>query len=126
MDQNKLSYDNISFLTDINNRYRVDKTNRYYYHLVSGFNIFNVQTFLSSIRNDDIMLIFPFISITKNPDDPYLRLSNQFLVNKDSNAKLISEFIQYQFNNSDFNIDQGSSSYSYFKYKKVYISRIEL
>jgi hypothetical protein len=41
-------------------------------------------------------MVFPFLTVTGNPDHPYLRLSDHFLVTNKSNAELIMKFINQQ------------------------------
>lgn len=77
--------------------------------------------FIKHIPPNQDVLIFPFITASKKkkPEDSYLRLSNQFLVNRDSNAKLISDFLDNQWIYSDFSSDKILCLY--FKYKSITI-----
>lgn len=52
--------------------------------------------------------------------DPYLRLSDQFLVDNQSNRKLICEYLNSQWQNCGFN--ENINSWLYIKYKRVYIN----
>jgi hypothetical protein len=99
---NNLTTTQISFLTTINSNYKLDKSDKYYYFNLYNWKIEIITKFISQIKDNDTYLIFPFISTTKRPYDAYLRLCDQFLVNNQSNPKLISEFLESQWNNSGF------------------------
>jgi hypothetical protein len=55
-----------------------------------------IDLFIESIPENQILLIFPFITTSRKPEDSYLRLSNQFLINRNSNPKLIKDFLEEQ------------------------------
>jgi hypothetical protein len=116
-----LTQKNITFLNSVDRHYRVIKTQKYQY-INLGWNNDMIDLFIDSIPENRILLIFPFITASKKPEDSYLRLSNQFLINRNSNAKLIKDFLENQWNNSDFNSD--SNLFLYFKYKIVSIEQI--
>jgi hypothetical protein len=99
-----LTIKNITFLSDINKSYYVDKTEKYYYFRLNNLDVDNINNFIINIKDNQSYLIFPFITTTQNPDDPYLRLSNQFLINNQSNANLISKFLENQWAKSDFDL----------------------
>jgi hypothetical protein len=48
---------------------------------------------LSKIQDNNIFLIFPFVTASTNLKDPYLRLSEPFLVTNQSNSYLITNFL---------------------------------
>ena len=94
----------IDFLNNLDKKYKIDQSEKYFYINLYGWNTIIINTFLSRIRSNDVYLIFPFITTTKRFDDPYLRLSSQFLVTNESNPKLISDFLEKQWNNCGFEI----------------------
>jgi hypothetical protein len=56
-------------------------------------------------------LILPIVTTTRRPGDAYLRLSDQFLVNKHSNIELICDFLENQWTYSGFDIEDNKSPY---------------
>jgi len=121
---NNLTTTHISFLSTIDKNLEIDKSEKYYYFKLYSWQIENISRFLSQIKNNDVYLIFPFITTTMRPDDAYLRLSNQFLVNNKSSPKLICDYLESQWNYSGFETSENSEAWLYFKYKKVYIKDI--
>jgi hypothetical protein len=102
-------------------KYSIEKTEKYYYLNLYTWNVNIIAKFLANIPRDTNFLIFPFLSVSKSKALAYLRLSDQFLVNNKSNPKLISEFLEYQFEESGFGIMENKEAYFYIKFKKVYI-----
>lgn len=121
-----LTQQTITFLSDIDKKFSIDKSEKYYYLNMYNYDVNHITRFINNIGENDIYLIFPFISTTKDLNDPYLRLSNQFLVNDQSNPILISKYLEYRWVNSDFNNCEGSQAFLYFKFKKVYEKSIRL
>nr|AWB36249.1 hypothetical protein [Lactarius sp. (in: basidiomycete fungi)] len=121
----QLSSKNITFLVDIDRRINIDKSEKYYYYKIWGLNLDQIQNFICNIRNEDIFLIHPFISINCRIDDPYLTLSRQFLVSKYSNPDLIQDFLfnKLELASQGFEFDHEELDYFLiFKYKKVYLN----
>jgi hypothetical protein len=118
---NNITNTYITFLSEIDKNLEIDKSEKYKFLNLYSWRIEIITIFINNIRDNDIFLIFPFITTTKRTDDPYLRLSNQFLVTNKSNPKLISDFLEKQWNKSDFMLSNESQCWLYIKYKKVYI-----
>src|ERR1700746_4106452 len=88
-----ISTDNISFLCDIDNSIKINKYGQYKY-----FNIFrndsdSIINFISNLDDNKIYMIIPLISINKRIDDPYIILSRQILITKNSSTTTIFNFI---------------------------------
>lgn len=115
----------ISFLSTIDKNLQIDKSKKYYYFNLYSWRLEIITRFISEIKDNDIYLIFPFITTTKRPNDAYLRLSDQFLVTNESNPKLISDYLESQWNYSGFEFSEDTQAWLYFKYKKVFISEIK-
>lgn len=68
-------------------------------------------------------MINPFISVNCKLNDPYLNLSRQFLVTKNSNYNLIHDFLFNRIETflDDFGIEEINENnyFLIFKYKKV-------
>ncbi len=120
---NNLSQNSITFLSDIDNSYRVIKSAKYHYINLGwgGWDRDLVEFFIKQIPDNCSVLIFPFISTSKSPDLPYLRLSRQFLINNNSNVLLIKIFLDSQWFDSEFYLPDEKRIYLYFKFKKVNI-----
>jgi hypothetical protein len=121
---NNITQKYISFFSTIDMNLKIDKSEKYSYFILYNWNTENIVHFLQTIRGDDIFLMFPFITNTKRPSDAYLRLSEQFLISNRSNPKLICDFLDSQWSNSGFELNQDSQAFLYIKYKKVYFEEI--
>jgi len=120
----QLTTNEISFLVNIDRRINIDKNDKYYYYQISGINLASITNFILNIRNHDIVLVHPFISIKCRHNDPYLTLSRQFLLSNNSNSNLISEYLSYQLEEAgnDFKFDHDELDYKLIiKYKRVYL-----
>jgi hypothetical protein len=73
-----------------------------------------------------LFLILPFLTTSEDLKDPYLRLSNQFLVDNQSNPAMISRYLEDQWTNCDFYNESDNQIFLIFKYKKVYIKSTKL
>jgi len=117
-----LTQKNISFLSLIDRSIDIDKSEKFCYLNLYNWKISIITQFLSKIKTDDVYLISPFISTTRKPKDPYLRLSEHFLITKESNPTLISTYFENQWCNSGFEVVEGETAWLYLKYKKVYLT----
>jgi hypothetical protein len=111
----------IDFLHNIDKSISINSTEKFYYIKIYEWNIENIEQFLNCIKHDETLILFPFVSITCLLKDPYLRLSEYFLVTNKSNPELISKFLDEQWYNSDFSIEGDKRGILYFKIKKVTI-----
>lgn len=121
---NNLTQTHISFPSTIDKKFQITIEKECYYLNLYSFKIENITYFISKIKNDQIYLIFPFITTTKHMGDPYLRLSNNFLVTNKSNTNLISEFLKHQWDNCDFEIKSNKDALLHIKYRRVSITPI--
>jgi hypothetical protein len=120
-----LTQTHISFLSTINRNFEVDKSEKYQYWNLYKIELKNWAYFISKIKEDEIILVFPFITTTERPTDPYLRLSDQFLVTNKSNPELITEYLNSQWINCDFDIVENRDYWLYIKYKIVSLHLIK-
>ena len=119
-----LSTTDISFLVDIDKTIDIDKRGKAYYFRIFGLNMDQITNFIDNIRNNDVFLINPFITISRTLNDPTLNLSRQFLVTNNSNPKIITNYLYDQLENAadQFEFEHEEKDYYLiFKYKKVYI-----
>ena len=91
---NNFTTTKIDFINNIDQT--IIKHGKFYYYKFEEFRLFQIIHFLSLIKDDQIYSIFPFISTTNDPNDPYLRLSNHFIVTNKSDPKLIYDFLNLQ------------------------------
>jgi hypothetical protein len=76
--------------------------------------------FVNNLKDDEIYLVNPLISINCRYNEPYLTLSRQFLVSNDSNSALIKTYLTNKINQAeeDFEFDLDNF-FLIFKYKSV-------
>ena len=120
-----LSTKDISFLIDIDRNIEINKRNKAFYFKIFGLNLDQIQNFIYNIRDNDVLLIYPFISVSCKLSDPYLSLSRQFLITNKSNPTVIASYLYDQLEKcgNDFGFDLDDLDfYLIFKYKKVYLN----
>jgi hypothetical protein len=117
-----LTTQQITFLSDIPSNIKVDKTSGWRYHQLIGLEIYAIESWLRLIGDDKIYLLIPFLSGSQSLSKPRLRISNPFLVTNKSNPVLILNFIQEQWNSSGFNLNNATTIYLNFEFKRVYLS----
>jgi len=115
-----LSTSDISFLIDFNKTIDIDKSNKYKYFKLFYIDLDGITNFIDNLKNNEICLIQPLISVNCRYNDPYLTLSRQFLVSNNSNPKLIKDYLmgQLEIAKIDFGFDE-SNLFLIFKYKLV-------
>jgi len=119
---NNFTTTKIDFLYTIDKSFSIDQSEKYHYLKLYTWEISHIITFLKHIKDNEVYTVFPFITPTGLQKDPYLRLSDHFLVTNKSNPELINKFLNEQWINTDFNIDENKDIYLYFKIKKVIVS----
>jgi len=121
---NNLTRYEISFLSTIDKKFSLNKSSRYKYLHLDSWNYFSIAQLLSKIPDGKLLLIFPFVTATRNLKDPYLRLSEPFLVTNQSNCYLIRDFLDEQWNNSNFEVYEDNRHWFNIKYKPVTIKKL--
>ena len=112
----------IDFLNNIDKSIFIDKSAKFHYIKIYKWEVDLIKHFLNSIKQDSVYTVFPFISCTGLLKDPYLRLSDHFLVTRKSNPELILYFLNSQWINTNFAIEENDIGILYFKIKRVFIS----
>jgi hypothetical protein len=90
-----------------------------------GLEINRISNFICNIKDGEVLLIIPFITISNTIKDPYICLSSQFLLCNNSDPILIYRFLLEQLNTAfeDYKMDSENLGYHlYFKHKNVKIS----
>lgn len=93
-----------------------------------GLEINKISNFIYNIKDDDVLLIIPFITVSNSIKDPYISLSSQFLICNNSDPILIYKFLVEQLNTAydDYKMDYKNVNFNlYFKHKTVKISHRE-
>lgn len=85
--KNYLSKARISFLIDFDKTIDIDKRGKSYYFKSNKIEAWDILNFLLLLSENEVYLINPFISIFCRINEPYLTLSRQFLVTKNSNVE---------------------------------------
>jgi hypothetical protein len=118
----------IDFISNIPREILIDKKGRSLYFRMFGLEINKISNFIYNIRDDDVLLIIPFITVSNNIKDPYISLSSQFLICNNSDPILIYRFLVEQLNTAydDYKMDYKNVKFNlYFKHKIVEISHRE-
>jgi len=114
----------ITFLKDIKNHIKTDKSGKFKYFYISYFQIKRIEDFILNLDDNSLYTVIPILSIFGKDEDPHLILSKQILITKFSNPLIIKEFLNDQLNKAfiefDFNID-NKYHYLIFKFKKISI-----
>ena len=118
-----ISTTDITFIKDISKQFKIDKTGEFKYFTFYNFESLMIKEFISSLDNNTLYTIIPFISITCKTDDPFLILSNQIIISKHSNYLTIINFLNAKYEDA---IDQfmlnekiDNKLSLIFKYKKL-------
>jgi len=114
-----ISTRDISFVFEVNKKINIDKFDKPYYFEMFRIELDYITNFLNNLRENEVYLINPKISIN-NTSNPYLSLSNQFLVTNKSNPALIADFLNFRLEiaRDDFKFDDDYY-WLIFKYKRV-------
>lgn len=121
--QKVITQNNITFLVDVDKTVNVNKSGKSHFHKMFKLERDNIRDFIFELYSNDIFLVNAFISVNCNINDPYINLSRQFLIHKECNYNIVSEYLYNQLENykNSFNIDEINDDYYFliFKYKIV-------
>ena len=123
MTNNNFTTTKIDFINKLDKSIKINYVSKFHYIKIYKWEILLIKHLVESIRNDDVFTVFPFISCTGNFDDPYLRLSDHFLITNNSDPKLIANFLNEQWFTSEFMLVEGRNANLYFKIKKVILQK---
>jgi hypothetical protein len=120
-----ISVKEITFLKDLDNRITVNKNGKFYYHKFLEINSSNIWRFLLfKLDENKVYTLIPFISANNKTDEPYIILSQQFLISTKSDPILISKYINNKISDTVnlYNIHSLNDFNIIFKFKQVEIS----
>jgi hypothetical protein len=88
-----ISTKDISYLYNLDKRIEVNKLGKFNYYKLDEINIFNILRFKHQLENDRIYAVIPILSKNNTPDEPFIVLSQTFLVTNKSSSSLILKHI---------------------------------
>lgn len=114
-----ISTRDISFVFEVNKKINIDKFDKPYYFEMFKIELDYITNFINNLKENEVYLINPKISIN-NTSNPYLSISNQFLVTNKSNPALIADFLNFRLEIARYDFKFDSDYYwLIFKYKRV-------
>lgn len=118
-----ITIENISFLYKLDKRIDLNKSGKFNYHTFSELHISEIFKFLTQLEDDKIYAIIPLLSKNATPNEPYIVLSQTFLITNKSNFILITKFISKKLNKALdlYDIDWDNRYKFTFKYKEIKI-----
>jgi hypothetical protein len=118
-----VSNKDIAFLFELNHKLKINKNGKFKYFKMNNFELDDVKNFLNNLDHDKIFTLIPFISINGRSDEPFIILSQQILITRDSTPVLLTNFIDTKINKTFelFNSNNDISYYTIFKYKSIEI-----
>jgi hypothetical protein len=116
---NNLTTKNISFLNDIDPAINIDYSEKTYYYKMFRIELDDICNFIGNLKDNEIYLIDPVISMNYKITDPYITLSMQFLVTNNSNPILIYEYLISQFGKARNDFNFHDDYYFLLKYKLI-------
>nr|AWX52916.1 hypothetical protein [Lactarius sp. (in: basidiomycete fungi)] len=121
--KNSLSTNYITLLVDIDQTIDIDKRGKSYYYRSINIDSLNIENFLDNLEFNQVYLINPLISMNCRINTPYLTLSRQFLVTRNSNICLVTGYLKEQqaIAENVFNFEL-EIFYLLLKYKKVILN----
>jgi len=84
-------------LKDINSRIKIYKIGKFNHYYIPNMQLPGIINFISKLEEDAIYTIIPIISMGGKTDDPYIILSKQILVTRNSDPKVIHEYLNSKF-----------------------------
>jgi hypothetical protein len=112
----------ISYLKDLSPKFKIESTTKWRYHYLDQFTTMEVHDFIRNIKNDNVYLIIPNISTSRNINDPKLILSLPFLVKRNSNPELITKLILDQWHSTGFFLESNDRKIEVsFKFKRIWV-----
>ena len=114
------SQDKISFCDKLNSDIYIDKTWKSYYFRFFKIELDEISNFIRNLKDHEVYMIKPIISVNCRPLEPHVNLSKDFLITNESNPILITNFIIDQFDTFENDFDTEIDKYFLIiKYKLV-------
>lgn len=119
-----ISVKEITFLKDLDYRITINKNGKFCYYKFLNINSNTIwRFFLFKLIENKVYTVIPFISVNNKPDEPYIVLTQQFLISTKSDLILISNFIINKISDTVklYNIHNLNDFNIIFKFKEVEI-----
>ena len=116
-----LSNNDITFLTDVHSSVKLDMTSGWRHYYIDG-SLIEIASFIKQIGDNKIYLLIPLFASSRSWSDATLNLSEPFLVDNESNTRLIIKFIFDQWKSSGFEVREGIRITFSFKFKRIWWS----
>lgn len=119
-----ISTKDITFLWNLDKRIEVNKFGKFNYHnFGEEIHVNNIWKFLSQLDENKIYTIIPVLSKNNTPDEPFIILSQTFLVTKHSSYILIKKYLHDKIilTSELYKVDEIDNLSITFKYKEVKI-----
>jgi hypothetical protein len=114
---------NVTFLSDIEKHININRNYKTKHFKFYNLEFNEIKSFILELDDDKIFQVVPFISITSNLKDPYLVLSDTFIMNNKCDFILIYSHIYMQLNKAleQFGFDDITYTdfYLYFKCTRI-------
>ena len=119
-----ISTKEITMLKDIDHLIKINKIGKFKHYYISNMQPLGIKNFISKLEDDTIYTVIPIISMFGKTEDPYIILSKQILVSRNSSPKLIHEYLNSKLDQTilEFGsicLDGGNNFQLIFKYKKI-------
>lgn len=117
-----ISTKEITYLKDLDKRIKINLYGRFNYWRIYEITNYKIWNFLSELEDNKVYTLIPYISANDRRDEPFIVLSQQFLITKNSNSLLLTEFINNKIIETKYlyNITE-LEGVLIFKYKQVKI-----
>jgi len=120
-----ISTKEITLLKDMNNLIVIDTKGKFRYFYIQNMESWGIINFISRLEENYIYTIIPMISMLGKDEDPYIVLSKQILVSKNSSPRVIEAYLENQFDTAvvDFGLTNLAHGNHWYTYSPI-ISRI--
>ena len=117
-----ISTKEITYLKDLDKRININKYGKFNYWRIYEIRNYKFWSFLKELEDNKVYTLIPYISANDRTDEPFIVLSQQFLITSNSNSLLINDYINNKINNTKYlyNITE-LEGVLIFKYKQVKI-----
>jgi hypothetical protein len=119
-----ISTKEITMLKDIDLMIKINKIGKFRHYYIPNMEVVGISNFISKLDDDTFYTIVPIISMFGKIDDPYIVLSKQILVSRDSSPKVIHEYLNSKLDKAilefaSISLEGGNYFQLTFKYKKL-------
>ena len=118
---NLITTKDISFLWNLDKRIRVNAEGIYNFDTFVELHFYDIRRFVHKLEDDKIYVVIPILSKNNTPTEPFIVLSQQFLVTNNSNSSLIAKYLTDKIDKCCdlYDIDFDNSFKITLKYKEV-------